>query len=139
MSIMLLPWPALVLKATQALLFFEDEAGHSKARDSIAAAVTRQRGECIVLFGRHPPHDALYAATGTLEESASDDTWTGEHLSEEQLKQVISRLNKAVDQIGGKVSNSPGGERSPIFSPGYSTVRAPHPNSVLNQNTSSNT
>ena len=94
----------MVLKATQALLT-ESEADHSKARDSIAAAVTRQRGECIVLFGRHPPHDALYAATGTLE-SASDDTWTGQHLSEEQLKQTVNRLNGVVDQIGGRVSNS---------------------------------
>ena len=68
--------------------------------------MTRQRGECIVLFGRHPPRGALYAATTTLEESASDDTWTGQHLSEEQLKQTVSRLSEIVEQIGGMVSNS---------------------------------
>lgn len=68
--------------------------------------MTRQRGECIVLFGHHPPHDALYAATETLQDSASDDTWTGQHLSEEQLQQTVSKLGEVVDQIGGMVSNS---------------------------------
>jgi len=102
----LLPRPTLVLQATQTLLLSESEADHSKARDSIAAAVTRRRGECIVLFGRHPPHDALYAAAGTLEESATDDAWTGQRLSEEQLKQTTSRLSEIVDQIGGTVSDS---------------------------------
>ena len=96
----------MVLRATQTLLLSESEADHSKARDSIAAAVTRQRGECIVLFGHHPPPSVLYTATGTLEESASDNTWTGQHLSEAELKEIVSRLSDVVDQIGGKVSNS---------------------------------
>ena len=89
----------------QALLL-AGEPSHRQVTDLVASIVTRRRGECLVRFGLHPPHELLYASSGLLAEPSVEGSngWTGERLTEERLKTAVSLLANLMDGIGAKVT-----------------------------------
>jgi hypothetical protein len=92
----------------QALLLSEDESSHRRVTDTIAAIVTRRRGECLIHLGLHPPHELLFASPASPAEPASNsdvpEGWTGARLTETQLDAAIQLLTTLVDALGAKVT-----------------------------------
>lgn len=87
-------------------MLLADEASHRRVTDLIASVVTRRRGECLVQLGLHPPQDLLFASSSLPSEPPIDkaDGWTGDRLTEDELKSSISLLISLVDSLGATVT-----------------------------------
>ncbi|KAF8577306.1 P-loop containing nucleoside triphosphate hydrolase protein [Ramaria rubella] len=74
---------------------------YEKARDAIAARLTRNRGEYIIRLGGHPTQATLFGVEGkeALESSR------GNACTEAELEAMESTLLRAAEEIGAKVSN----------------------------------
>lgn len=71
-----------------------------KARDRLAALLTRTNGEYLFRIGNQPPRPGLYS------DELTDETpsWTGIARTAEDVNILCSRLTTIVEEIGGKVN-----------------------------------
>lgn len=76
-------------------------SGHrDQARDVIASALTRYRGEVVFKIGSRPAHDKLFSG----EAIAVDSGAKGTPRSAEEVELLCKGLADIVDEIGGKTS-----------------------------------
>ncbi|KLO14595.1 GTP-binding protein 1 [Schizopora paradoxa] len=86
----------------QELLLTDRKDDYSAARDIIAGLLTRNRGECLVRLGAHPPHPALFS--GELNGATESDEWIGVHRTKDEMETLCARITRATEEVGGKVA-----------------------------------
>lgn len=82
----------------QRLLLSGAAPNHDRARDLIAALITRHRGEYVFRIGSQPPRAKLYSG-----ESFDEEGWTGISRTEQELDTLQKEMIATVDEVGGKV------------------------------------
>ncbi|KAF8514255.1 GTP-binding protein 1 [Hysterangium stoloniferum] len=84
----------------QTFLITNTESDYEKARDAIAARLTRNRGEYIIRLGAHPSKSSIF----NVENKESLDAAFGIECNESDFKVVESTLLRIAEEIGAKVS-----------------------------------
>lgn len=82
----------------QTLLLSGVAQDHDRARDLIAALMTRHRGEYIFRIGLQPPATALFAGEFDIPEG-----WSGTVRTEQELSLLQEQIAATVEEVGGKV------------------------------------
>ncbi|KAF7967860.1 hypothetical protein HWV62_31417 [Athelia sp. TMB] len=83
----------------QTLLLSGVAQDHDRARDLIAALMTRHRGEYIFRIGLQPPATALFAGEFDIPEG-----WSGTVRTEQELSLLQEQIAATVEEVGGKSS-----------------------------------
>ncbi|KAI0081229.1 P-loop containing nucleoside triphosphate hydrolase protein [Panus rudis PR-1116 ss-1] len=84
----------------QTQLLLRTVNGRERARDLLAAVLTRGRGEYIMRIGALPPHAKIFAG----EPVSPGDIQRGAPRTADEVKLLHEELTQIVDEIGGKVS-----------------------------------
>ncbi|CAK5265767.1 unnamed protein product [Mycena citricolor] len=80
------------------LLISDALADRERARDLVASLITSRSGEYVLRIGLHPPRSQLLS--DELDDNHNE--WTGISRTEEELKNIKSKLKGVVEEIGGK-------------------------------------
>jgi hypothetical protein len=71
---------------------------HDRARDLIAALITRHRGEYVFRIGSQPPRVKLYSG-----EAFDEEGWTGISRTPQEVETLQKEMTATVEEVGGKV------------------------------------
>ncbi|KAH9949572.1 P-loop containing nucleoside triphosphate hydrolase protein [Amylocystis lapponica] len=84
----------------QTLLLSETPSNRDRARDLVAALLTRHRGEYVFRIGAQPPHAKLFVG----ESAVNSEGWRGTVRTESELDALRQGVIQVVDEVGGKTS-----------------------------------
>lgn len=82
------------------LLSNSDTTSFEKAKDLISTLITQRHGEFVIHIGLFPSSAKLYL--NQLSEVEED--WIGKSRTKEEIQNLRQQVERAVDEIGGKVS-----------------------------------